>query len=55
MVVILKKDEAVVLHILQDLNPKTGKWKNRYRRDQCAIKFDPLPEAQAVQVTVQGK
>lgn len=51
-VVVLKKDEAEVLKILSDLNPKTDKWDNRNRRDQCGIRFDPLPEAQAVTVKV---
>ncbi|MET0786189.1 MAG: hypothetical protein ABWY25_05745 [Paenisporosarcina sp.] len=51
-VVILKKDRDKALKILSHLNPKVGSWKNRYRRDQIGIKFDPSEEAQAVIVKV---
>lgn len=55
MVVILEKDLKKTLKILADLNPKKGKWDNRYARDRCGVKFDPLPEAYAVQVRIKGE
>lgn len=54
-VVVLKKDRKKAMKVLVGLNPTKSKWSNRYRRDQCGIKFDPLPEAHAVRVTVKGE
>lgn len=54
-VVILEKDEDQAMMILMPLNPEVKKWENRHRRDQIAIKFDPSPEANAVEVMVKAK
>lgn len=55
MVIILKKDKAKAFKVLANRNPKVSPWPNKMYRDRIAIKFDPLKEAQAVQVRVKAE